>query len=94
MEPISVIRRQPSMLSMIVWVLFCLIMWGWAIILPILVVLGVIQMLFHPPFMDVELGATPEEQMRNLGSAAVMGAIGLAFVVLRLRGHVHFGDRD
>jgi hypothetical protein len=94
MNTISETRRRPSMASMIVWVLLCFILWAWAIIMPLVFVLGAVQMLFQPPFLDMQLGATNEEQLRNLGTAAAQGAVGVAFVVLRLRGHLQFGDRD
>ena len=31
MDPVTDVRHRPSMVSMIVWVLFCAVMWFWAI---------------------------------------------------------------
>ncbi len=82
------------MLAMIVWVLFCFVMWAWAIMMPLLVVGGVAQILFDPAFLNIELGVTPQEQYRTLGTFAGLGAVGLAFAVLRFRGYIRFCDRD
>ena len=88
------VRRRPSLAAMIVWVLLCFAMWAWAIMMPLIIMLGVVDMLFHPEWLSVNLGATDDERLRNLSSAGVLAAVGLAFVVLRLRGHIRFGDRD
>jgi hypothetical protein len=88
------VRRKPSLAAMIVWVLFCFVMWSWAILGSIIVLLGIVSLYGNPPLVDVELGATPDEKLHNLCTAAGVAAVGLAFVSLRLLGHLHFGARD
>jgi hypothetical protein len=94
MDTISNLRRQPSLVSMVVWVLFCFVMWAWALIGPLCFVLGIVQMYLDPRWLDIELGVTPREQQQSLTTLAVTGDVGVAFVALRLRGHIRFGDRD
>jgi hypothetical protein len=88
------IRRPPSLLSMIVWVLFCFVMWSWAIMGPIIVLLGLLTLHDDVPFVHVDLGSTTEERLKNIGAVAMLGAVGIAFVSLRLLGHLQFGQRD
>jgi hypothetical protein len=84
--------RRPSMGSMIVWVLFCCAMWFWAISGPLIVLAGVLEFL-NVPFIAIE-GPTTEDKVRLMGMGAVLGAVGLGFVWLRLRGYLKFGDQD
>jgi hypothetical protein len=84
-------KRQPSMASMIVWVLFCFGMWAWAIIGPLGLLLGTLS-LAGVDFISA--GATRDETVRIMGTFAGVGAVGLAFVWLRCRGYLKFGDRD
>ena len=93
MDPTVDVRRRPSMASMIAWCVFCFVMWFWAIVGPLVIVGGVTKLLFDPPWLDIQLGHTPM-QPDDLGLPVVLSAVGLVFVVLRLRGHIHFGDRD
>jgi hypothetical protein len=83
-------KRQPSLATMIVWVLFCFIMSGWAIIGPLILLMRVLSF-----FVDwADIGANPEEIHRNLSLGAGLGAVGIGFVWLRCRGYLKFGDRD
>ena len=79
------------MASMIVWVLFCFVMWGWAIIGPLSLLLGTLS-LAGVDFISA--GRTKDETILNIEIGAACGAIGLAFVWLRCRGYLKFGDRD
>jgi hypothetical protein len=80
-------RRQPSIGSMIVWVLFCFVMWAWAIMGPLILMAWGLSF-----FVDVvDLGANPNETVRM---AAGFGTLGIAFVWLRCRGYLKFGERD
>jgi succinate-acetate transporter protein len=87
------IRHRPSIGSMVVWVIFCLVMWAWAITGPLAVVMVTIALTLEPEWLG-SVGETPREKMLNLQVGVVLGAVGLAFVWLRLRGYLKFGDRD
>jgi len=80
-------KRQPSLASMILWVLFCFVMWAGAIMGPIILLCWVLS-----DFVGgIDLGPNPD-QTAHLGGG--LGAIGLAFVWLRCRGYLKFGNRD
>ena len=79
------------MASMIVWVLFCFVMWAWAIMGPLFLLFGTLS-LANLDFVD--MGATRDEIIRNMQFGGGIGAVGLAFVWLRCRGYLKFGDRD
>jgi len=75
---------------MIIWVLFCFFMWAWAIMGPLILLAWVLSfVLGFAGFID--LGPNPEETVRM---AAGFGALGIAFVWLRCRGYLKFGERD
>jgi hypothetical protein len=87
------LMRRPSMGSMIVWALFVFIMWAWAITGPITVSTVAFQMIWEPEW-GVPLGVTTQDKWMQLQIGAVLGAVGLAFVWLRLRGYLVFANRD
>jgi hypothetical protein len=93
-DSITDIRRRPSMLSMVVWVLFCGVMWLWAFGGPLILVGIGSELLYSDPPMDIEAAVQRQQHLRDLGVVAGMSVVGLAFVVLRLQGHIRFGDRD
>jgi hypothetical protein len=76
---------------MIVWVLFCFVMWFWAIVGPLFLVIGPLS--FYVDWVEFP-GKTPEEKLGNMGLGASLGAVGIAFVWLRCRGYLKFGERD
>jgi hypothetical protein len=85
-------KRQPSMATMILWVLFCFVMWYWAIVGPLFLVIGIMS-LYGVDFIDFP-GQTITEKLSYMEFGAVLSTVGLAFVWLRCRGYLKFGDRD
>ena len=77
------------MVSMIIWVLFCFVMWAWAIMGPIILAAWVLSLVGLANLVD--LGPNPDETVRM---AACFTTVALAFVWLRCRGYLKFGDRD
>jgi hypothetical protein len=86
--------RQPSMPVMIVWVLLCFWMWGWAIIGTMYIVIGTLYFTVAPigDYISIE-GATTQEKLRNMAIAGLLGAVGITFVCLHRLGYLRFGDR-
>jgi hypothetical protein len=66
-------------------------MWFWAIFGPLAILIGALS--FVTDLVNFE-GATPNEKLANMGFAAPLGAVGLAFVWLRWRGYLKFAGRD
>jgi hypothetical protein len=86
-------RPRPSTPAMVVWVLFCFMMWAWAIVGPITVLTVAFQMIYEPEW-GAPLGVTERDKWMQLQIGAVLGAVGIAFAYLRLWGYLRFGDRD
>ena len=49
---------------MVVWVIFCLVMWAWAITGPLAVVMVTIALTLEPEWLG-SVGETPREKMLN-----------------------------
>lgn len=79
---------------MIVWVLFFFVMWAWAIAGLLTVIFGTISFCVDTDWINVLPGSTQQEKLAYMGQAAFVAAVGLAFVWLRCRGYLKFGDRD
>lgn len=91
MESNSSPRDRPSMAGRIVWVFFSFVMWGWAILGPLAVLIGTLS--FFTDVVSIE-GATTNEKLKNLGLIAFLGMVGLSFVWLRRAGFLKFGDES
>jgi hypothetical protein len=79
-------RRMPPLLPSLLWVLLCLVMWFWAIAGPVCVLLAVAS---H--FVDLrDVLEFPGREAEALSVGGVLGAVGISFVWLRVRGYVKF----
>jgi hypothetical protein len=80
-------RSMPPIVPSLLWALLCLVMWFWAIVGPLLVVGGAASY-----FVDLrDVLDIPGREALSLGG--VLGAVGISFVWLRMRGYIKFcGD--
>ena len=81
-------RRNPSLTARVVWLLFNILMYLWAVTGPFAVVIGTLS--FFVDWIDVKGGT--QEKLIYISSSAVFGAVGLTFVWLRWAGYLVFGD--
>jgi hypothetical protein len=77
-------RGMPPIVPSLVWALLCLVMWFWAIVGPLFVVAGAVSYYFDLG----EILAIPGWQALSVGG--VLGAVGIGFVWLRMRGYIRF----
>jgi hypothetical protein len=85
----SATPHSPSMTARVVWLLFSFAMYAWAILGPLSIVIGTLS--FFVEGVNFE-GATPEEKLKNMGVAGILGAVGIGFAWLRWAGFLVFGD--
>jgi hypothetical protein len=78
---------------MIIWVLFCCTMWFWAICSPIVLILVLIAFIGNPETPDIP-GRDATEKLNQVVMVVFIALVGLAFVWLRVRGYLKFGERD
>jgi hypothetical protein len=94
MEPKSTRPPKPSMVRLILWTFLWLVMWGWAIIGPLFVVMACVSFFVDlSPYVDMTLfnGApvrTPQQKAIFLTVGALMGVVGIGFVWLYHRGYL------
>jgi hypothetical protein len=78
-------RSLPPLVPSLLWVFLSLVMWFWAIIGPLYVVLGILSYL-----VDLrDVFPFPGRQALSLGG--FLGAVGISSVWLRMRGYIKFG---
>jgi hypothetical protein len=76
----------PPLVPSLVWAMLCLVMWFWAIVGPLCVVLAIVS-----NFVDLrDVLEFPGRQAEALSVGSVLGAVGISFVWLRMRGYVKF----
>jgi hypothetical protein len=95
-------RREPPAVLLLLWALLCLVMWFWAILGPIFVVLGALSFFLdledlHISIMD--FGGQPVQtiwqKLTFMGVGVVLGAFGGGFLWLRHQGWLRYGlDSD
>jgi hypothetical protein len=79
-------RRMPPMGPSLLWAFLCLVMWFWAIAGPLCVLLAVAS-----SFVDLsDVIEFPGREAEALSVGIVLGAVGISFVWLRMRGYVKF----
>jgi hypothetical protein len=78
-------HRPPPIFASLLWSALRLSMWCWAILGPLLVVLGVIAR-----FVDFPDSLFSPSKGDPLGLFGILGGIGVSFVWLRLRGYIKF----
>jgi hypothetical protein len=79
-------RRMPPVVPSLLWVLLCLVMWFWAIAGPLCVLLAVAS---H--YVDLrDVIEFPGREVEALSVGGVLGAVGISFVWLRVRGYIKF----
>jgi hypothetical protein len=77
-------RGVPPVLASLIWGLFCLVMWFWAIVGPIFVVAGAVSY-----YVDLRgFLSIPGWEALSLG--IVLGAVGITFVWLRMWRYIRF----
>jgi hypothetical protein len=78
---------MPPIGPSLLWVFLCLVMWFWAIAGPLCVMLAVASYI-----VDLR-GALefPGGEVEALSVGSVLGAVGITFVWLRMRGYIKFG---
>jgi hypothetical protein len=79
-------RRMPPVGPSLLWVFLCLVMWFWAIAGPLCVPLAVAS-----NFVDLrDVIEFPGREVEALSVGGVLGAVGISFVWLRVRGYLKF----
>ena len=79
-------RRVPPIVPSLLWALLCLAMWFWAIAGPMCVLLAVASY-----FVDLrDVLEFPGREAEALSVGSVLGAVGISFVWLRVRGYIKF----
>jgi hypothetical protein len=77
-------RGMLPVVASLLWALFSLVMWFWAIVGPLFVVAGAVSY-----YVDLRgFLSIPGWEALSLGS--VLGAVGIAFVWLRMRRYIRF----
>lgn len=77
-------EEKESFVPSLLWALLVLVMWFWAVVGPLTAAAGVAS-----SFADLRgFLAIPPRQAVGLGSA--LGAVGVTFVWLRIRGYIKF----
>jgi hypothetical protein len=86
-------RRDPPAVVYLIWAVFVLIMWGWAILGTLYVVLGVLCF-----FVDlggiIDIGAQDvptRQKLTSIAWPALMGIVGISFIWLRRCGYLKYG---
>lgn len=82
-------RKNPSLAARIVWLLFCLVMYLWAIAGPFGVVIGTLSFFVEEINFN---GASVKEKIAKIGALAVFGLIGIGFIWLRSAGYLIFTE--
>ena len=77
-------RKMPPVGPSLLWVFLCLVMWFWAITGPVCVLLAVAS--YHVDLRDVL--EFPGGRVEALSVGIVLGAVGISFVWLRMRGYI------
>lgn len=84
MSPGELKDEKAPFLPPLLWGLFVLVMWFWAVVGPLTVVFGILS-----SFVDLRgFTSVPSEQSITFG--IILGTVGLCFVWLRLRGDIKF----
>jgi hypothetical protein len=79
-------RRMPPIGPSLLWVFLCLALWFWAIAGPLCVMLAVTSY-----FVDLrDVIEFPGGGVEALSVGSVLGAVGISFVWLRMRGYIKF----
>jgi hypothetical protein len=87
-------QPPPSMIKLILWTLLWLVMWSWAIIGPLFVVLAAVSFFVDiSPVASMTLfGGEPvrtmEQKILFLAVGALLGLIGIGFLWLLRRGYL------
>ena len=84
MSKVEAKSGSPPVFAGLVWALLGIVMWFWAIVGPLYLALGILSY-----FVDLRQHLhMPAEEAISLG--AVLGAVGICSVWLRMRGYVRF----
>ena len=84
---------EPSVVKLLLWTFLWLAMWFWAIIGPLFVVAAVISFFIDiSPIVDLNLFGEPVrttvQKVEFLALGAVLGFVGIGFLLLRRRGYL------
>jgi len=80
-------RRLLPVVPSLLWAFLCLVMWFWAIAGPLCVMLAVTSY-----FVDLrDVIEFPGRRAEALSMGSVLGAVGISFIWLRMRGYIKFG---
>jgi hypothetical protein len=87
--------RQPSMAAMIAGTVLWFVMWVWAIMGTLYVLIGVLYFAVDPDGHYISIqGDTTRDKLVNMAGAGALGAVGIIFLCLRRLGYWRFGDRS
>jgi hypothetical protein len=94
METNSARSHGPSTVKLLLWTLLWVVMWFWAIIGPLFVVLAAVSFFVDvSPFADMTLFGgepvrTPRQKAVFLAVGALIGSVGIGFLWLYRRGYL------